>query len=69
LTNFVEHPDLVAQRITRFASVVGRENVIATTDCGFGTHVRTSPRVHPSIAWVKLQTLAEGARRASEQLW
>jgi 5-methyltetrahydropteroyltriglutamate--homocysteine methyltransferase len=69
LTNFVEHPDLVAQRITRFASVVGKENVIATTDCGFGTAVRTSPRVHPSIAWVKLQTLAEGARRASEQLW
>jgi 5-methyltetrahydropteroyltriglutamate--homocysteine methyltransferase len=70
LTNFVEHPDLVAQRITRFASVVGKENVIATTDCGFGTAVRMSPpRVHPSIAWVKLQTLAEGARRASEQLW
>jgi 5-methyltetrahydropteroyltriglutamate--homocysteine methyltransferase len=69
VTNFVEHPDLVAQRITRFASVVGKENVIATTDCGFGTAVRMAPRVHPSIVWAKLQTLVEGARRASDALW
>jgi 5-methyltetrahydropteroyltriglutamate--homocysteine methyltransferase len=69
VTNFVEHPDLVAERITRFASVVGKENVIATTDCGFGTAVRGTPRVHPSIAWAKLKTLTEGARRASDRLW
>ena len=69
VTNFVEHPDLVAERITRFANVVGKENVIATTDCGFGTGVRTAPRVHPTIAWAKLQTMTEGARRASERLW
>jgi 5-methyltetrahydropteroyltriglutamate--homocysteine methyltransferase len=69
VTNFVEHPDLVAERIMRFASVVGKENVIAGTDCGFGTSVRSQPRVHPSVAWAKLQTLTEGARRASERLW
>jgi 5-methyltetrahydropteroyltriglutamate--homocysteine methyltransferase len=69
VTNFVEHPDLVAERITRFASVVGKENVIATTDCGFGTAVRMAPRVHPSIAWAKLRTLVEGAQRASDQMW
>ena len=69
VTNFVEHPDLVAERIVRYAGVVGKENVIATTDCGFGTAVRLAPRVHPSIAWAKLQSLTEGARRASERLW
>jgi 5-methyltetrahydropteroyltriglutamate--homocysteine methyltransferase len=69
VTNFVEHPDLVAERIIRFANVVGKENVIADTDCGFGTAVRNVPRVHPSIVWAKLETLAEGARRASERLW
>jgi 5-methyltetrahydropteroyltriglutamate--homocysteine methyltransferase len=68
VTNFVEHPDLVAERIMRFASVVGKENVIAGTDCGFGTSVRSQPRVHPTIAWAKLQTLTEGARRATERL-
>jgi 5-methyltetrahydropteroyltriglutamate--homocysteine methyltransferase len=69
VTNFVEHPDLVAERIGRFASVVGKQNVIASTDCGFGTTTRTQARVHPTVAWAKLQTLAEGARRASERLW
>jgi 5-methyltetrahydropteroyltriglutamate--homocysteine methyltransferase len=69
VTNFVEHPDLVAERIERFASVVGKENVIASTDCGFGTAARANARVHPTIAWAKLQTLVEGARRASEHLW
>ncbi len=62
-TNVVEHPDLVAERILRFASVVGRERVIASTDCGLGG------RVHPDIAWAKLDTLAQGARIASRQLW
>ncbi len=62
-TNVVEHPDLVADRIERFARLVGRENVIATTDCGLGG------RVHPQIAWAKLEALGEGARRATARLW
>ncbi len=63
-TDYLEHPDLVAQRLVRFAGLVGRENVIAGTDCGLG------PRVgHPNIAWAKLESLVEGARRASAQLW
>ena len=67
-TNIVEHPELVAERIVRLASVVGRENVIAGTDCGFaqGPFYR---RVHPSIMWAKLEALAEGARLASQELW
>lgn len=69
VTNFVEHPDLVAERIVRYAGVVGRENVIAGTDCGFGTIARSQPRVHPTVAWAKLESLAEGARRASAHLW
>jgi 5-methyltetrahydropteroyltriglutamate--homocysteine methyltransferase len=62
-TNVLEHPELVADRILRFAKVVGRENVIASTDCGLGG------RVHPQIAWAKLGALAEGARLATKQLW
>ena len=62
-TNVVEHPDLVAERICRFADVVGKENVIASTDCGLGG------RIHPQIAWAKLEALSEGARRASKKLW
>ena len=69
VTNFVEHPELVAERIVRHAGVVGRENVIAGTDCGFGTIARSQPRVHPTIAWAELESLAEGARRATAQLW
>jgi 5-methyltetrahydropteroyltriglutamate--homocysteine methyltransferase len=67
-TNVVEHPELVAERIIRYAKRVGRENVLAGTDCGFaqGTFYR---RVHPSIMWAKLEALAEGARLASKQLW
>ncbi|MBV8084946.1 MAG: cobalamin-independent methionine synthase II family protein [Chloroflexi bacterium] len=67
-TNYVEHPDLVAQRIVRFAGAVGRENVIAGTDCGFSTSVGSS-RVAPSVAWAKLAAMAEGARMASRELW
>jgi 5-methyltetrahydropteroyltriglutamate--homocysteine methyltransferase len=67
-TNFIEHPDLVAERITRYARLVGRENVIAGTDCGFGTWVGQAA-VDPDIAWAKLASLAEGARRASRELW
>ena len=62
-TNVVEHPDLVAQRIQRFADIVGRERVIASTDCGMGG------RIHPDIAWAKLEALAQGAAVASKKLW
>jgi 5-methyltetrahydropteroyltriglutamate--homocysteine methyltransferase len=62
-TNVVEHPELVADRILRFANLVGRERVIASTDCGLGG------RIHPDIAWAKLDTLAQGAELASRQLW
>jgi 5-methyltetrahydropteroyltriglutamate--homocysteine methyltransferase len=68
VTNFVEHPKLVAQRIGQLAKLVGRENVIAGTDCGFGTIAGTS-RVDGEIAWAKFQSMAEGARIASENLW
>jgi len=68
-TNFIEHPELVADRIVRYANVVGRENVIAGTDCGFGTFARTNPTVDPRIAWAKLQAMSEGARIASAELW
>jgi 5-methyltetrahydropteroyltriglutamate--homocysteine methyltransferase len=67
-TNVVEHPELVAERIVRFAELVGRENVIAGTDCGFAQE-QFNRRVHPSIMWAKLESMAEGARIASEQLW
>jgi 5-methyltetrahydropteroyltriglutamate--homocysteine methyltransferase len=67
-TNVVEHPELVAERIVRLANIVGRDKVIAGTDCGFaqGPFHR---RVHPSIMWAKLESLAEGARIASRELW
>jgi 5-methyltetrahydropteroyltriglutamate--homocysteine methyltransferase len=68
-TNFIEHPELVAQRLVRFAEVVGRERVIAGTDCGFATFARSQPVVEPEIAWAKLRSMAEGARLASAQLW
>ena len=64
----VEHPELVAQRIVRFAGVLGRERVIASNDCGFGT-ASSGDQVHEDVAWAKLQSLAEGARLASKQLW
>jgi 5-methyltetrahydropteroyltriglutamate--homocysteine methyltransferase len=67
-TNFIEHPELVADRIMNYASVVGRENVIAATDCGFGTSADRD-RVAPSISWAKLHAMAAGARLASQQLW
>jgi 5-methyltetrahydropteroyltriglutamate--homocysteine methyltransferase len=68
-TNFVEHPKLVAQRIGRYADIVGRERVIAGVDCGFGTAVRSDPTVVDSIVWSKLKSLSEGAAIASERLW
>jgi 5-methyltetrahydropteroyltriglutamate--homocysteine methyltransferase len=67
-TNIVEHPELVAERIVRLAQLVGRENVIASTDCGFA-QVTYFARVHPSIMWAKLEALVAGARLASDALW
>jgi 5-methyltetrahydropteroyltriglutamate--homocysteine methyltransferase len=60
---------LIAQRIGRFADIVGRERVIAGSDCGFGTSATASPIVAPSIVWAKFKALAEGARIASRKLW
>jgi 5-methyltetrahydropteroyltriglutamate--homocysteine methyltransferase len=67
-STYIEHPEVIAQRIVRFAQVVGPENVIAGTDCGFGTFLGTSV-IAPSVAWDKLRSLAKGARMASEELW
>lgn len=67
-TTTVEHPRVVADRIVRYANIVGRENVIAGTDCGFA-QVETIQRVHPSVMWAKLEALVEGARIASRELW
>ncbi len=64
----VEHPELVAQRIVRYANFMGRENVIAGTDCGFATFAG-SDEVHPSIIWAKFEALVQGAQLASKQLW
>lgn len=67
-SNYIEHPELVAQRIGRYADVVGRDRVIAGTDCGFSTF-RGFPTVHPEIVWAKLGSLVDGARIASGRLW
>jgi 5-methyltetrahydropteroyltriglutamate--homocysteine methyltransferase len=67
-TNVVEHPELIAERIMRFAECVGRENVIAGTDCGFAQE-ELNRRVHPTVMWAKLEAMAEGARIATKQLW
>jgi 5-methyltetrahydropteroyltriglutamate--homocysteine methyltransferase len=64
----VEHPELVAQRIMRFAGVLGRERVLASNDCGFAT-AAAGDEVHPDVAWAKLEALSEGARLATKQLW
>jgi len=68
-TNFIEHPELVAQRLVRYAEIVGRERVIAGTDCGFATFARSVNQVEPEITWAKFKSMAEGARLASKQLW
>ena len=62
-TNLVEHPELVADRLVRYANLVGRENMIAGTDCGLGG------RLHPEIVWAKFQAMTEGARLATDRLW
>lgn len=68
-TNIVEHPELVAERIVRFAERVGRENVVAGADCGFASQASYRPEIHPSVVWAKFRSLAEGARLATQKLW
>jgi 5-methyltetrahydropteroyltriglutamate--homocysteine methyltransferase len=68
-TNYVEHPELVAQRIIRYAEVVGKERVIAGTDCGMATNIAEVPLIDARVAWAKLQSLTEGARIATKELW
>jgi 5-methyltetrahydropteroyltriglutamate--homocysteine methyltransferase len=68
-SNIVEHPELIAERITRYAQLVGRENVIAGSDCGFSSQATYHPEVHPKVVWAKFQAMAEGARLATKQLW
>lgn len=68
-TNLVEHPELVAERLLRYAKLVGREHVIAGSDCGFSSQATMEPEIHPSVVWAKFQAMAEGARLASAQLW
>jgi 5-methyltetrahydropteroyltriglutamate--homocysteine methyltransferase len=68
-SNIVEHPELIAERIGRFARLVGRENVIAGTDCGFSSQATYHPEIHPSVVWAKFRAMAEGARLATEQLY
>ena len=68
-TPLVEHPELIAQRLERFAGVVGKENIMAGADCGFASFAATEQEIHPSIVWAKFKNLAEGARIASERLW
>ena len=68
-THLVEHPELVAERIVRYARLVGRENVIAGADCGFAATARIEPEIHPTVAWEKLRALRQGAELASKQLW
>ena len=67
-SNFIEHPELIAQRIARYANLVGRDNVIAGSDCGFGTWVGQAA-VDPDVVWAKLAAMAEGARLATKQFW
>jgi 5-methyltetrahydropteroyltriglutamate--homocysteine methyltransferase len=68
-TSIVEHPDTIADRIVRFAERVGKQNVVASADCGFSSQATYSPEIHPQIVWAKFEALAEGARRATTRLW
>src|SRR5919199_1840529 len=65
----VEHPELVAERLVRFARIVGREHVIASADCGFSSQATYNPEVDPKIMWAKFDAMAEGARLATRELW
>jgi 5-methyltetrahydropteroyltriglutamate--homocysteine methyltransferase len=68
-SNIVEHPELIAERIVRYARLVGRENVLAGADCGFSSQATYRPEVHPTVVWAKFEALAEGARLATRELW
>jgi 5-methyltetrahydropteroyltriglutamate--homocysteine methyltransferase len=68
-SNIVEHPELIAERITRYARIVGRENVIASTDCGFSSQATYRPEVDPRVMWAKFDALREGAALGSQRLW
>jgi 5-methyltetrahydropteroyltriglutamate--homocysteine methyltransferase len=68
-SNIVEHPELIAERLTRFADRVGRENIIAGADCGFSSQASYKPEVHPTVVWAKFEAMKEGARLASRKLW
>jgi len=68
-SNIVEHPEYIAERIVRYAKLVGRENVIAGADCGFSSQATYHPEVHPEVVWAKFQAMTEGARLATKQLW
>ncbi len=68
-TNYVEHPELIADYIVKYANLVGRENVIAGADCGFSSRASYAPEVHPTVVWPKFRALAEGAALATKQLW
>src|SRR5262249_17846295 len=68
-TNVVEHPELIAERICRFAERVGRENMIAGADCGFSSQATYKPEIHPSVVWAKLHAMVEGAQLATAKLW
>jgi 5-methyltetrahydropteroyltriglutamate--homocysteine methyltransferase len=68
-SNIVEHPELIAERITRYAWLVGRGNVIASTDCGFSSQATYRPEVDPRVMWAKFGALREGAALASARLW
>ena len=68
-SNIVEHPELIAERIMRFASLVRRENVMAGADCGFSSQALYRTEVHPTVVWEKFKALRQGADLASERLW
>jgi 5-methyltetrahydropteroyltriglutamate--homocysteine methyltransferase len=69
LLEIVEHPELVADRITNYAKLVRRENVIGGGDCGFSSQATFTPEVHPTVVWAKFKALAEGAAIATKKLW
>ena len=68
-SNIVEHPELIAERLVHYARLVGRDNVIAGSDCGFSSQATLTPEVHPTVVWAKFQAMAEGAQLATQQLW
>ena len=68
-SNIVEHPELIAERLVRYAERVGRENVLAGGDCGFSSQACYHTEVHPTVIWAKFEAMAEGARLATEKLW